>query len=317
MGDGGHAALRSSSFGGLVHGVVAGEGEEDLVEAGLAQRQLGHGHLGVGQPLEHRRRQPRVTDLGRHRLLGDLGGGPGQVGDDPGHQRHVGRADRADPQDLPADLGLELVGGADGDDPAAVDHHHVVGQLVRLLHVLGGQQHRDPVGWSGPDDLPQVAPGPRVEAGGRLVQVQHPGPADQAGGQVEPAPHAPRVGLDGPAAGVGQAELRQQLGRPAPGGGARLAEQAAEQQEVLDAGEALVDGRVLAGQGDQAGGPAGPGRRRRSRRPGPGPRPARAGWPGCGPRWSCRPRWGRARPGRCRSVRPGPPRPGRWCRRSA
>ena len=37
----------------------------------------------------------------------------------------------------------------------------------------------------------------------------------------------------------------------APGGGARLAEQAADQQEVLDAGEALVDGRVLAGQGDQ------------------------------------------------------------------
>jgi hypothetical protein len=33
--------------------------------------------------------------------------------------------------------------------------------------------------------------------------------------------------------------------------GARLAEQAADQQEVLDAGEALVDGRVLAGQGDQ------------------------------------------------------------------
>jgi hypothetical protein len=54
-----------------------------------------------------------------------------------------------------------------------------------------------------------------------------------------------------PAAGVGQAELRQQLGRPAPGGGARLAEQAADQQEVLDAGEALVDGRVLAGEGDQ------------------------------------------------------------------
>jgi hypothetical protein len=53
------------------------------------------------------------------------------------------------------------------------------------------------------------------------------------------------------AAGVGQLELLQQLGRPAPGVGPGQAEQAADQQEVLDPGEGLVDGRVLAGEGDQ------------------------------------------------------------------
>jgi hypothetical protein len=83
------------------------------------------------------------------------------------------------------------------------------------------------------------------------VQVQHPGPADQAGGQVQAAAHAARVGLGRPAAGVGQAELIQQLGPPAAGGASGHAEQAADEQEVLGAGEALVDGRVLAGQGDQ------------------------------------------------------------------
>jgi hypothetical protein len=42
---------------------VAGEGEEDLVQAGLAQRQLGHRDLGVGQVLQRRRWQPGVADL--------------------------------------------------------------------------------------------------------------------------------------------------------------------------------------------------------------------------------------------------------------
>jgi hypothetical protein len=52
------------------------EGEEDLVEAGLAQRQLGHRDLGVGQALQHRRRQLGVADLGGDRAVADLGRGP-------------------------------------------------------------------------------------------------------------------------------------------------------------------------------------------------------------------------------------------------
>jgi hypothetical protein len=86
-------------------------------------------------------------------------------------RRDVGGGHRADPQGLPADLGLELVRGAGGDDPAAVDHDHVVGQLVGLLHVPGGQQHRHPVAGEVADDLPQVAAGAGVQAGGGLVQV--------------------------------------------------------------------------------------------------------------------------------------------------
>ena len=42
----------------------------------------------------------------------------------------------------PADLRLELVGGAAGDDLAVVDDRDRVGQLVRLLEVLRRQQER-------------------------------------------------------------------------------------------------------------------------------------------------------------------------------
>ena len=43
---------------------------------------------------------------------------------------------------LAADLRLELVGGAAGDDLAVVDDGDRVGQLVGLLEVLGRQQQR-------------------------------------------------------------------------------------------------------------------------------------------------------------------------------
>ena len=43
---------------------------------------------------------------------------------------------------LAADLGLELVGGAAGDDLAVVDDRDRVGQLVGLLEVLGREQQR-------------------------------------------------------------------------------------------------------------------------------------------------------------------------------
>ena len=43
---------------------------------------------------------------------------------------------------LAADLGLQLVGGAPGDDLAVVDDRDRVGQLVGLLEVLGREEER-------------------------------------------------------------------------------------------------------------------------------------------------------------------------------
>ena len=45
---------------------------------------------------------------------------------------------------LAADLRLELVGRAAGDDLAVVDDRDRVGELVRLLEVLRRQQQRRP-----------------------------------------------------------------------------------------------------------------------------------------------------------------------------
>src|SRR6266496_3600753 len=114
---------------------------------------------------------------------------------------------RADHQDLAADLRLELVRCAGGRDPAAVDHDDVVGELVGLLHVLGGEHDRDAVADQVPDHPPQVAAAPGVQPGGRLVQVDDPRAADQAGGQVEAAPHAAGVGLGGPGRGLAEREV--------------------------------------------------------------------------------------------------------------
>jgi hypothetical protein len=88
-------------------------------------------------------------------------------------------------------------------------------------------------------------------SGRRLVQVQHPGPADQAGGQVEAAAHASGVGLRAPPGGVGELEPRQQLHRPRPCLAAAQAEQAADHDQVVGPRQALVDGRVLAGEPDE------------------------------------------------------------------
>ena len=93
-------------------------------------------------------------------------------------------------------------------------------------------------------------PAARVEPGRRLVEEQQLRPADQRAAEVEPAAHAARVGLDDAVAGVGQLELLEQLVGPALGLGLRQLVQPPEHDQVLAAGQVLVDGRVLAGQAD-------------------------------------------------------------------
>ena len=112
---------------------------------------------------------------------------------------------------LAADLRLELVGGAAGDDLAVVDDGDRVGQLVGLLEVLRRQQERRALADEAADDVPHPEPAARVEARRRLVQEQEPRPPDQGAAEVEPAAHAARVGLDDAVGGVGQVELLEQL----------------------------------------------------------------------------------------------------------
>jgi hypothetical protein len=102
-----------------------------------------------------------------------------------------------------------------------------------------------------PDDVPHLIAGQRVQPGGRLLQEKHPRPGDQAGGQVKTPAHAAGVRLHRAAAGVVQPEIREQLPGPALGRGSRLPDQAPDQLQVLQPGQALVDRCVLPGQPDE------------------------------------------------------------------
>ena len=147
---------------------------------------------------------------------------------------------------------LEVRGGVVRDDPAPVDHRDALCQPIRLLEVLGREQHggvrRDQLA----DQVPQLVAAVRVESRGRFVEEQHRRTCDERGRDIEAAAHPTRVGPDRPRCGLEQLEALEEFLHPRaklPTG--QLAETAHEPQ-VLAARQVRVDGRELAGQPDQA-----------------------------------------------------------------
>ena len=218
---------------------------------------------------------------------------------------------------LAADLRLELVGGAAGDDPAVVDDGDLVGELVGLLEVLGRQEQRVALAHLAADHVPEAEAATGVEPGGGLVEEEQARSPDEGRREVEPPPHAARVGLRDAVARVVERELHEQLvGAPARLRAGQLVEPA-EHPEVLAPREVLVDRRVLAGEADQlAHAPARRARRRGLRRS-RGRRPPSAGSRGCGPSWSSRRRSGRGGRAPCPPAPPGRRRRARGPRASA
>ena len=131
-----------------------------------------------------------------------------------------------------------------------VDDGDPVGEPVGLVQVLRRQQHGRPARDEPLDRVPEREPAARVEPRGRLVEEQHGRAGDQGGRQVEPAAHPAGVGPHEPAAGVREVELREQLPRAAARVAAAEVVEAADHLQVLEAGEVLVDRRVLAGEPD-------------------------------------------------------------------
>ena len=124
------------------------------------------------------------------------------------------RTSEVEPDVAAGDAALQLGRGSFGDDPALVEHRDPVGQLVRLVEVLGGEQDGDAGRGELADDLPHGEAAARVQAGGGLVEEDHPGLADEGHRQVEPSSHPARVGRQRLVRGVGEVELLQQLGDP-------------------------------------------------------------------------------------------------------
>ena len=65
-----------------------------------------------------------------------------------------------------------------GDDPAVAQDRHPVGEVLGLVHVVGGEEDGLAERLQPLDHVPGVAAGGRVEAGGRLVEEDQVGVAD-------------------------------------------------------------------------------------------------------------------------------------------
>src|SRR5690606_23386758 len=120
------------------------------------------GRVGAGQ------RDAVVAVLGRGQA-----GQRGEVG-------LVQRGGRGEADDGGAGRAADEPGrGVQGGHPSPVDHRDPVAEPLGLLHEVGDQQDGDAAGADVLDELPGVAPGPRVESGGQFVEDHHPGVADQ------------------------------------------------------------------------------------------------------------------------------------------
>ena len=237
-------------FDGRLHGPVAREREEDVIEAGLSQRQATDRQPGLIEGPEDLHRDPRAIVDGdvqhatlevtprRHRA-DHPDGGPGRLVVLEAHLQHG----RAEP-------GLQLTGRALGDDEPVVDHRQPLGQDVGLLQVLGGEEQRRAVGHELADHVPEVVAAARIEARRRLVEEEDAWSVHERGREVEAAPHAAGVGLDRTVGGVGEGEALEQLVDTGPDDLRALTGQSPDQSQVLPTGELLVDRRVLAGEAD-------------------------------------------------------------------
>jgi hypothetical protein len=199
--------------GGVACGRVSSQGKKHLVEAGLAERELGDRNTEAGELRKRRRNPLRITDPGhqRGRIGARLHRHAERLGQSPLGIRPLRCVAQADVEDTFSNRGLELIGGAFGDDLAFVDDRDPVGELVSLVEVLGREQHRRPMGDERPDDLPHLVSTPRVESGGWLVEKQQVGHNDDACRDVESAPHTPGERLHLPVGRLSQAERVQQI----------------------------------------------------------------------------------------------------------
>src|SRR6478672_2098304 len=91
--------------------------------------------------------------------------------------------------------GLELVGGAEGAQGPAVHEGDAVAQRVRLLHVVGREQHGHAVvSLHLRHPQPDAVAGDGVEAHRRLVQDEQCWAVDQGLGELQTPHHAAGVG---------------------------------------------------------------------------------------------------------------------------
>ena len=249
---GGDAHAASSSFSSVVAvGGMPGQGEEHLVEAGLAE-----GELGDRGSARSARAASAAAARSASTSAAVRAAGSDSSGDVAAERRgehtpgFVALADVAHPhvQGAGADRRLEVAARALGDDAAVVDDGEALGELVGLVEVLRRQQHGGALADEHAHDVPDLVAAAWVESGRRLVEEQQVGGHDDAGRDVEAPAHAAGVVAHELVGGVGEAERGEQLVGARRRATRAEAEQAPEQLQVLAAVELLVDRGELAGE---------------------------------------------------------------------
>src|SRR5688500_12548354 len=194
---GGCVAVRARARGKLRG--MAGEGEEHVVQRRAAKGDVVNGNVGLVQIAHDLNETARAAARGdgdaSHMVVeGVLTLGRARQQRDRARQRGPVADDYLDP--LAADLRLELIGRAAGDDLSVVDHDDLVGQLIRLFEVLRGEEERGALPHEAADDVPHSETTARVEPRRWFVEEQDLRSPAERTGKIEPAAHAAGVRLD-------------------------------------------------------------------------------------------------------------------------
>src|SRR5574338_745245 len=150
-----HSARQPSAGGAGRASGSACELNEDLLELGLAHLAVAHQHALLHQPAQHFR-QPLLAGI--HRALQPVASrlhlqNSAELGEAGGRGRIEPQRDHV----AEADLALERVRRALREDAAALDERDAIAELLRLPHVVGGE---DDGGAVPPAQLRDLLPDP-------------------------------------------------------------------------------------------------------------------------------------------------------------
>ena len=123
----------------------------------------------------------------------------------------LGRAGRADANEILRGLAQELLDAQVGDQPAAPDHDQMLGGQRHLAHQVRGEEHRAALGGELLEQVADPLDPLGVEAVGRLVEDQDLRVGEQRRGDPEPLAHAERELPDALAGDLLQADAVDHL----------------------------------------------------------------------------------------------------------
>ena len=172
---------------------LSGEGEEHLVEVGLAHRdvvELDSRLRGATAVRVISRSRVESTRTLTRRVASSICATPSPSRPSSSAIVATSRLSRTcTSMTLPPIRCLSCGRGAGRDSPTVVDDHDLAGEMVGLIEVLRGQQNVGPLLDEGADRVPQLDPATRVQACRGLIEQQQPRSADQARTEVQPPAH--------------------------------------------------------------------------------------------------------------------------------